>query len=60
MTAKKDFAEKSFPVTMTFPSELEQAVRDLQAQRRLSAICQAAVRDYTLLQKVRGEIEKYK
>ena len=60
MTTKKDFAKKSFPVTMTFPSELEQAVRDLQAQRRLSTICQAAVQDYTLLQKVRGEIEKYK
>lgn len=60
MTAKKDFAKKSFPVTMTFPSDLEQAVRDLQAQRRLSAICQAAVRDYIRLVRIRDEIEKLK
>ncbi len=60
MTAKKDFAKKSFPVTMTFPSELEQAVRDLQAQRRLSAICQAAVRDYIRLVGIREEMEKLK
>jgi hypothetical protein len=50
MTAKKDFAKKSFPVTMAFPPELEQAVRDLQAQRKLSTVCQRAV----------DEIEKYK
>jgi hypothetical protein len=43
MTAKKDFAKKSFPATVTFPSDLEQAVRDLQAQRQLSPLCQAAV-----------------
>ena len=43
MTAKKAFPEKSFPVTITFPDELEQAVRDLQAQRQLSPLCQAAV-----------------
>lgn len=60
MTAKKDFAKKSFPVTMTFPSELEQVVRDLQAQRRLSAICQAAVRDYIRLVGIREEMEKLK
>jgi hypothetical protein len=43
MTAKKAFPEKSFPATVTFPSDLEQAVRDLQAQRQLSPLCQAAV-----------------
>ena len=43
MTAKKDFAKKSFFFFLTFPSDLEQAVRDLQAQRQLSPLCQAAV-----------------
>jgi len=50
MTAKKAFPQKSFPATVTFRPDQEPAVRALQAQRKLSTVCQKAV----------DEIEKYK
>lgn len=50
MTAKKAFPEKSFPATVTFRPDQFATVRRLQAQRKLSAVCQRAV----------DEIEKYK
>lgn len=50
MTAKKAFPAKSFPATISFRPDQLPAVRALQAQRKLSAVCQRAV----------DEIEKYK
>jgi hypothetical protein len=43
MTTKKDFAKKSFPATISFRPDQEPTVRALQAQRKLSAVCQRAV-----------------
>jgi hypothetical protein len=60
MTAKKPHTQKSFPATVTFRPDQEPAVRALQAQRKLSTVCQAAVDDYILLRKTREGIEKYK
>ena len=50
MTAKKEKKKKYFPATVTFRPDQEPAVRALQAQRKLSTVCQRAV----------DEIEKYK
>lgn len=43
MTAKKPHPQKSFPATVTFRPDQEPAVRALQAQRKLSTVCQKAV-----------------
>ena len=50
MTAKKPFPEQWFPATVSFRADQFPAVKALQAQRKLSAVCQRAV----------DEIEKYK
>ena len=60
MTAKKPFPAKSFPITVTFRPDQFAAVRQLQAQRKLSVVCQAAVDEYWLIAKTRVAIEKYK
>ena len=43
MTAKKPVAERWFPATVSFRADQFPAVKALQAQRKLSAVCQRAV-----------------